>query len=83
MRRWIYYHGPECLDSGTCRTRFPEQLEDIKAAIRFLRAHAKDYNLDPERFALAGESAGGYLSLLAGVTGEDQEYMTGGYEEFP
>ena len=67
----------------TCRTRFPEQLEDIKAAIRFLRAHAKEYNLDPERFALAGESAGGYLSLLAGVTGEDQEYKTGGYEEFP
>lgn len=67
----------------TSRTRFPEQLEDIKTAIRFLRAHAKEYNLDSERFAMAGESAGGYLSLLSGVTGEDQNYNTGGYEGYP
>jgi acetyl esterase/lipase len=50
--------------------QFPAQINDIKAAIRFLRANASTYNLDPERFAIWGGSAGGYLSALAGTSGD-------------
>lgn len=47
---------------------FPANVHDIKAAIRFLRAKASDYDLDPNRFAIAGASAGGHLAALVGVT---------------
>ncbi|MCW8131252.1 MAG: alpha/beta hydrolase [Planctomycetota bacterium] len=49
-------------------SKFPAQIEDVKDAIRYLRAHAKDLKLDPERLATLGESAGGHLALLAGFT---------------
>lgn len=49
--------------------RFPAQVHDIKAAIRFLRAHAAQHQLDPQRFAIAGASAGGHLAALVGVSG--------------
>jgi acetyl esterase/lipase len=64
----------------TTRTssRFPEQLTDIKEAIRFLRAHAVEFGLDPARFAVMGESAGGYLSAMTGVTGKIREFDKGG-----
>jgi acetyl esterase/lipase len=48
---------------------WPAQINDVKAAIRFLRANAARYGLDPDRFATWGGSAGGSLSALAGVTG--------------
>ncbi len=48
--------------------RFPAQIHDIKAAIRYLRAHAADYNLPSSRFVIAGSSAGGHLAALVGVT---------------
>ena len=48
--------------------RFPAQIHDIKAAIRYLRAHAADYKLPPSRFVIAGSSAGGHLAALVGVT---------------
>lgn len=48
--------------------RFPALVHDIKAAIRWLRAHAEQFLLDPQRFAAWGGSAGGYLALMAGVT---------------
>lgn len=46
---------------------FPAQLADVKAAIRYLRANAAGLGLDPDRFAVAGDSAGGLLALLAGM----------------
>src|SRR5262249_58353003 len=46
---------------------FPAQIEDAQAAVRFLRAHAKDYHLDPKRVAAVGDSAGGHLALLLGL----------------
>jgi acetyl esterase/lipase len=49
---------------------FPAALEDCKTAVRWLRAHAKDYNLDPTRIGVYGNSAGGNLALLMGMTGE-------------
>jgi dipeptidyl aminopeptidase/acylaminoacyl peptidase len=49
--------------------KFPAQIEDSKAAIRWLRAHAKDYHLDPIRFGAWGSSAGGHLVALLGTRG--------------
>lgn len=48
---------------------FPAQIHDCKAAIRFLRARASEYNLDPDRIAVVGISAGGHLAALLGTSG--------------
>jgi acetyl esterase/lipase len=48
---------------------FPAQIHDAKAAIRFLRANAKKYNLNPDRFGVIGASAGGHLVSLLGTSG--------------
>ena len=55
------------------QTRFPGQLHDIKAAIRWLRANAGKYNLNPGRIGIAGESSGGWLAAMAAVTGDVAE----------
>jgi acetyl esterase/lipase len=49
---------------------FPAAVRDVKAAIRFLRANASKYGLDPTRFAAWGRSAGGTLVALIGTTGD-------------
>ena len=49
---------------------FPAAINDVKAAIRWLRAHADEYQLDPSRFAAWGQSAGGNLAALAGTSGD-------------
>lgn len=51
---------------------FPAQLYDCKAAVRFLRASAKQYNLDPDRIGAWGASAGGHLVALLGTTGGNE-----------
>lgn len=50
------------------QSRFPAQIHDIKAAIRFLRAKGDDLRLDTSRIGIIGSSAGGHLAALAGVT---------------
>ncbi len=47
---------------------FPFQIYEIKAALRFLRAHADEYQLDMNRVALMGESSGAHLAVMTGVT---------------
>ncbi len=47
---------------------FPAQLLDAKAAVRWVRAHAADYGVDPERIYAWGDSAGGHLASLLGLT---------------
>ena len=49
---------------------FPAAVNDVKAAIKFLRANAARYNLDPARFATWGGSAGGNLSAMAATSGD-------------
>ena len=49
---------------------FPAGTRDAKAAVRWLRAHAAEYGLDTAHFAAWGESAGGYLAVMLGVTGD-------------
>jgi acetyl esterase/lipase len=48
----------------------PEVLEDMHRAVRFIRFHAKEYGVDPDRLGITGASAGGHLSLMQGVGGK-------------
>jgi len=58
---------------------FPAQIEDCKAAVRWLRANAKKYNLDTKHIGVWGASAGGHLVALLGTTGSVKELEgTGG-----
>ena len=52
-----YRHAP--------KYRFPAQLEDVQTALSFIRDHAKEYEVDSERIALMGRSAGAHLAMLA------------------
>ena len=49
---------------------YPGLVHDAKAAIRWTRAHAKDLGIEPQRIAVAGYSAGGYLALFTAGTGK-------------
>ena len=68
---WVARHGYAVASieyrlSG--QANFPAQIHDCKAAIRWLRANADTYNLDPNRIAAIGGSAGAHLALLLGLT---------------
>jgi acetyl esterase/lipase len=51
----------------------PEILEDMHRAVRYIRTHAADYKIDPERIGITGASAGGHLSLMQGTAGKAGE----------
>ncbi|MBC3787654.1 alpha/beta hydrolase [Spirosoma utsteinense] len=53
---------------------FPAQIQDVKAAIRFIRAHASTYQLNPNRIAAWGGSAGGHLAAMAGTTSDITDF---------
>jgi acetyl esterase/lipase len=57
--------------------RYPAQIEDCKAAVRWLRANAEKYRLDPERVGVWGASAGGHLAALLGTTGDLRDFDKG------
>jgi acetyl esterase/lipase len=57
----------------TTEARFPANVQDIKAAIRFLRAKAGDYGYRTDRIAIAGASSGAHLAALVGVTNGNKE----------
>jgi acetyl esterase/lipase len=57
----------------TKEAHWPAQVHDCKAAIRWIRAHAKEYNLDADKIAVWGSSAGGHLSSLLGTSGDVKE----------
>ena len=52
---------------------FPAQIFDVKGAIRYLRAHAKEYGLDPDKIAVCGTSAGAHLAAELATTGDVKE----------
>jgi acetyl esterase/lipase len=52
------------------RYTIPEIIQDMYRAVRFIRYHAKDYQIDPERIGVTGASAGGHLSLMLGTAGD-------------
>ncbi|MBK9179084.1 MAG: alpha/beta hydrolase [Acidimicrobiales bacterium] len=56
---------------------FPDHEVDVKAALRWLRAHGPEYGADPDFVVITGGSAGGHLSALAALTPNDPEYQPG------
>lgn len=60
---------------------FPAQVQDLKAAIRYLRAHAGEYQIDPDRIALWGDSSGGHTVALAALSDGVEEFDTPEYKE--
>ena len=50
------------------------RVDDVKAAVRWLRANAQRLKIDPERIGAVGDSAGGHLSMMLGTTGEEPEF---------
>jgi acetyl esterase/lipase len=56
---------------------FPAQIEDAKAAVRWLRASAARYGYDPDRIASYGSSAGGHLAAMLGTTGDVKAFDVG------
>lgn len=62
--------------------KFPAQIEDVMCAIRYLRTHAADYYLDPERIVAWGSSAGGHLVSLLGLADDSAGFNSpGGYAD--
>lgn len=62
---------------------FPAAIEDCKTAVRWLRAHAREHNLDPDHFGAWGSSAGGHLAALLGTSGGVKQFEgCGGNLEF-
>ncbi|MDR3401659.1 MAG: alpha/beta hydrolase [Chthoniobacter sp.] len=57
----------------TGEAHWPAQIFDCKAAIRWIRGHAKEYHLDPTKIAITGNSAGGHLASLLGTSGDVKE----------
>jgi acetyl esterase/lipase len=57
---------------------FPAQIQDARAAVRFLRANAKEYKIDPDRVAAGGFSAAGHLALLLGMAEKVEGWDAGG-----
>ncbi len=53
--------------------RFPAQIDDVRVAIAFLRSHAREYDIDPDNIAVLGDSAGGHLALLAGLSADTDQ----------
>lgn len=58
---------------------FPAMIEDVKCALRYLRAHASQYNLDPAHIGVWGGSAGGHLVALLGTTDVSAGFDVGEY----
>jgi acetyl esterase/lipase len=54
--------------------QFPAAVFDVKAAIRWMRANAKRYKIDPDRIGVTGGSAGGHLAQFLGVTGGQKQF---------
>jgi len=64
----------------TGEAKWPAQIEDCKLAVRWLRANAAKYNVDPNRIASIGGSAGGHLAVCLGVMGDESRFEgEGGY----
>lgn len=53
---------------------FPAAMDDVVCAVKWLKSHAEDYHIDPDRVAVIGGSAGGHLAMLLGYHGNDPDY---------
>ncbi len=57
----------------------PAQVQDVKTAIRFLRANAKRFNIDPNRIGIWGDSSGGHMASLVGTSEGVEAFLTADY----
>lgn len=57
--------------------KFPALVVDAKSAVRYLRAHAKEYGVDPARIGVLGDSAGGYVVQMLGTTNGEKAFDKG------
>ncbi len=76
MYRYFRDHGYACASVNyrlAQEEKFPAAIEDVKAAVKYLKAHADVYGFDATKVAIWGESAGGYLATMAAST-TDEEY---------
>lgn len=55
---------------------FPAQIMDAKNAIRFMRVHANEYNIDPDNIVISGDSSGGHTAMYAGILHTDNDIET-------
>ncbi len=63
-----------CIRHGSSpKFKIPEVVEDVRRSVRFIRLHAKEYGVDPNRLGVWGGSAGGHLSLILGTTSDQGE----------
>lgn len=67
----------------TVPNKFPALVIDGKAAVRYLRAHAASLGIDPTRIGVLGDSAGGYVAQMVGVTGNDKSLDQGDFLDCP
>ncbi|SCX26217.1 MULTISPECIES: alpha/beta hydrolase [Agrobacterium] len=61
----------------TVPNKFPALVQDGKAAVRYLREHASEYGIDPTRIGVLGDSAGGYVSQMLGMTNGETAFDAG------
>ena len=79
-----YRLSPNPPDTVEGRAIYPAHIHDVKAAIRFIRAHAAEYGIDPYRIGVYGNSAGGHLAAVAGTSADvpELEGTVGGNLEY-
>ena len=61
----------------TAKSRFPDNILNVKQGIRFLRSHSEEFGIDTDRIILMGESAGGYLTSLCAATNNTRDFDKG------
>ena len=67
----------------TVPDKFPAPLEDAKAAVRYLREHADEYDIDSTRIGALGDSAGGYVAQMLATTNGERRFDKGEYLDKP
>ncbi len=78
----VTYRLTEPDDNGKATNPFPAAIHDTKCAVRWVRANAERYKIDPDRIGVTGGSAGGHLSLLIGLADEKAGLEgTGGHSD--
>jgi acetyl esterase/lipase len=67
----VDYRPTSILDGGKPKCRYPDQLIDIRSAVRWLRANAQKYQIDSDRIGAVGWSSGGHLALMLALLGTE------------